>query len=82
MITEAHGWYHLPDHGRQMLRCLYQLLNQVRGRHREDLAVILAAQAHRSAKLLRTSPALATRFPRSSSSPAAPQTSSPPSSPP
>jgi hypothetical protein len=63
MITEAHGWYDLPDHGRQMLRCLYQLLNQVRDRHREDLAVILAGQAHPLGELLRTSPALATRFP-------------------
>jgi hypothetical protein len=29
---------HLPDHGQQMLRCLYQLLTQIRDRVREDLA--------------------------------------------
>jgi hypothetical protein len=63
MITDAHAWYDLPDHGRQMLRCLYQLLNQVRDRVREDLAVILAGQARPLGELLRTSPALAARFP-------------------
>jgi hypothetical protein len=63
MITDAHVWYDLPDHGQQMARCLYQLLTQVRDRHREDLLVILAGQARPLGELLRTSPALAARFP-------------------
>jgi hypothetical protein len=63
MITDAHAWYDLPDQGQQMLRCLYQLLTQVRDRVREDLAVILAGQARPLGELLRASPALAARFP-------------------
>jgi hypothetical protein len=63
VITDAHAWYHLPDHGRQMLRCLYQLLTQVRDRVREDLAVILAGRAGSLGELLRANPALAARFP-------------------
>jgi hypothetical protein len=91
MITDTHAWYDLPDHGRPMLRCLYELLTQVRDRLREDLAVILADQARPLGELLRASPALAARFPavidlpasrQSSTSPATPLTSSPPSSPP
>jgi hypothetical protein len=63
MITDAHAWYDLPDHGRQMLGCLYQLLTQIRDRVREDLAVILAGRARPLGELLRASPALAARFP-------------------
>ena len=63
VITDAHAWHHLPDHGRQMLRCLYQLLTQVRDRVREDLAVILAGRAGPLGELLRVNPALAARFP-------------------
>jgi hypothetical protein len=63
MITDAHAWYDLPDQGRQMLRCLYQLLTQLRDRLREDLLVILAGQARPLGNLLRASPALAARFP-------------------
>jgi hypothetical protein len=63
MITDAHAWYDLPDHGRQMLRCLYQLLTQIRDRVREDLLVILAGQVYPLGELLRASPALAARFP-------------------
>jgi stage V sporulation protein K len=47
MITGAHAWDDLPDHGHQMLCCLYQLLTQVRDRAREALAVILAGRAGR-----------------------------------
>jgi AAA lid domain-containing protein len=46
-----------------MLRCLYQLLTQVRDRVREDLAVILAGRAGPLGELLRANPALAARFP-------------------
>jgi len=63
MITDAHTWYDLPGHGQQMTRCLYQLLNQVRDRAREEQAVILAGQARPLGELLRASPALAARFP-------------------
>ena len=63
MITDAHAWYDLPDHGRQMLRCLYQLLTQIRDRVREDLLVILAGQVYPLGELLRANPALAARFP-------------------
>lgn len=63
VITNAHAWCHLPDHGRQMLRCLYQLLTQVRDHVREDLAVILAGWARPLGELLRANPALAARFP-------------------
>ena len=63
MITDAHAWYDLPDHGQQMVRCGYQLLTQVRDRVREDLAVILAGQARPLGELLRAGPARAARFP-------------------
>jgi hypothetical protein len=63
MITDAHAWCDLPDQGQQMLRCLYQLLTQVRDRRREDLLVILAGQARPLGELLRVSSALAARFP-------------------
>jgi hypothetical protein len=63
MITDVHAWYDLPDHGRQMVRCLYQLLTQIRDRRRQDQAVILAGQARPLGELLRASPALAARFP-------------------
>jgi hypothetical protein len=46
-----------------MLRCLYQLLTQIRDRVREDLLVILAGQVYPLGELLRASPALAARFP-------------------
>ena len=62
MITEANAWTGLPDRGRQMLRCLYQLLTQVHDRHREDLAVILVRRVAPLGELPRTSPAFAARF--------------------
>lgn len=63
MITNAHAWYDQPDHGQQMFRCLYQLLNQVRDRVREDLVMILAGYAGPLREMTRTNPALAARFP-------------------
>jgi hypothetical protein len=42
MITGAHAWQTLPDHGQHVLRCLYQLLTEPRKFHGDELAVILA----------------------------------------
>jgi hypothetical protein len=64
MITDAHTWHDLPDCGQHVLRCLYQKLTEARQVHRHDeLAIILAGRAAPLRDLLRTSPALAARFP-------------------
>lgn len=64
MITDAHTWHDLPDHGQHVLRCLYQELTEARKLHRNDeLAIILAGQAGPLRDLLRASPPLAARFP-------------------
>jgi AAA lid domain/ATPase family associated with various cellular activities (AAA) len=59
MIPDAHAWCRLPDRGQQVLRRLYQELTE----WRDDLAVILAGEAHPLRGLLRASPPLAARFP-------------------
>lgn len=59
MITDAHAWHDLPDHGQHILRCLYQLLTEARKYRGDELAVILAGRAGP----LHASPALAARFP-------------------
>jgi stage V sporulation protein K len=63
MITGAHAWRDLPDHGQHILRCLYQVLTEARKFHGDELAVILAGQDGPLRAMLRTSPALAARFP-------------------
>jgi hypothetical protein len=63
MITGAHAWHTLPDHGQHILRCLYQLLTESRKFHGDELAVILAGRADPLREMLHTSPALAARFP-------------------
>ncbi len=64
MITDAHSWRDLPDHGQHVLRCMYQQLTEARKLHRNDeLAIILAGQAEPLHTLLRASPPLAARFP-------------------
>jgi hypothetical protein len=63
MITGAHAWHALPDHGQHILRCLYQLLTEARKYHGDELAVILAGQAGPLRDMLHAAPALAARFP-------------------
>lgn len=63
MITGAHTWYDLPDHGEHLLRCLYQILTEARKFHGDELAVILSGQAEPLRAILHASPALAARFP-------------------
>ena len=45
MITGAHAWHALPDHGQHLLRCLYQLLTESRKFHGDEPAVILTGEA-------------------------------------
>ena len=59
VITQAHTWYSLPDHGQHLARRLYEKLTDAR----EDLAVILAGQPGPLRDLLDASPPLAARFP-------------------
>jgi hypothetical protein len=80
MITGAHAWHDLPDHGQHLLRCLYQILTEARKFHGDELAVILAGQADPLRSMLYASPALAAAFLSSLASPATPLPSSPPSS--
>jgi len=47
MITGAHIWEDLPDHGQHLLRCLYQILTEARKFHGDELAVILSGQPGR-----------------------------------
>ena len=63
MITGAHAWHDLPDHGQHLLRCLYQILTEARKFHGDELAVILAGQAGPLRDMLHAAPALAARFP-------------------
>jgi len=63
MITGAHAWHDLPDHGQHILRCLYQLLTESRTFHGDELAVILSGQPDPLRAMLDASPALAARFP-------------------
>ena len=63
MITGAHAWHDLPDHGQHLLRCLYQILTEARKYHGDELAVILAGQAGPLRDMLHAAPALAARFP-------------------
>jgi transcriptional regulator with XRE-family HTH domain len=62
MITAAHDWYHLPEHGRQVLGLLYRQLTEYRKEMKDELAVILAGQANPVRKLLHGHPPLAARF--------------------
>jgi hypothetical protein len=62
MITAAHDWYRLPDHGRQVLGLLYRQLTEYRKEMKDELAVILAGQADPVRKLLHGHPPLAARF--------------------
>ncbi len=63
MITGAHAWHDLPDHGRHLLRCLYQRLTEARKFHGDELAIILAGQPGPLRDMLHAAPALAARFP-------------------
>ena len=63
MITGAHAWHDLPDHGQHLLRCLYQILTEARKYHGDELAVILSGQAGPLRDMLHAAPALAARFP-------------------
>jgi ATPase family associated with various cellular activities (AAA) len=66
MINDAHAWYGLPDHGRQVLRCLYKELTILRDHshnHSSGLAVILAGSEGPLRGMLDANPALAARFP-------------------
>ena len=63
MINDAHHWDRLPDHGRHLLRCLYQELTDSRDHSGGQLAVILAGRAGPLRDLLHANPALAARFP-------------------
>ena len=65
MINDAHHWDRLPDHGRHLLRCLYQELTDSRDHSGGQLAVILAGRAGQLRDLLHANPALAARFPSS-----------------
>jgi hypothetical protein len=80
MITGAHAWHDLPDHGQHILRCPYQLLTESRKFHGDQLAVILSGHPDPLRAMLDASPELAAAFSRSSPSPATPPPSSPPSS--
>ena len=63
MITGAHAWHDLPDHGQHLLCCLYQLLTEARKFHGDELAIILSGQAGPLRDMLHAAPALAARFP-------------------
>ena len=63
MITGAHAWHDLPDHGQHLLRCLYQILTEARKFHGDELTVILAGQAGPLRDMLHATPAMAARFP-------------------
>ena len=66
MISDAHAWDGLPDHGRHLLRCLYKELTVSRDHshnHSSGLAVILAGPEGPLRDMLHANPALAARFP-------------------
>ena len=66
LITGAHTWHDLPDHGQHLLSCLYQQMTAV---HRDyegrpsELAIILSGDREPLHAMLAVSPALAARFP-------------------
>ncbi|HEX6989101.1 MAG TPA: AAA family ATPase [Bacillota bacterium] len=62
MISDAHDWHRLPDHGDQELRRLYEKLTEYRDEADGDVAVILAGQADPVCRMLRGFPPLAARF--------------------
>jgi hypothetical protein len=64
MINDAHTWNRLPGHGDQVLRRLYEKLNEYRDAvtAKVDLALILSGQAGPLRTLLHANPPLAARF--------------------
>jgi ATPase family associated with various cellular activities (AAA) len=62
MVSDAHAWDRLPDHGHQVLRRLYEVLSEYRLTLGDDLAVILAGEAEPLGRMLRGIPPLEARF--------------------
>ena len=62
MINDAHVWNWLPTHGDQVLRRLYENLNEYRELLDQEVAVILAGQAVPLRRMLHDHPPLAARF--------------------
>ena len=62
MVSDAHAWDGLPDHGHQVLRRLYEILSEYRLTLGDDLAVILAGEAEPLGRMLRGIPPLEARF--------------------
>ena len=62
MINDAHAWSRLPDRGDQVLRRLYENLNEYRELLDQEVAVILAGQAVPLRRMLHDNPPLAARF--------------------
>ena len=56
MINDAHAWIRLPDRGDQVLRRLYENLNEYREFLDQEVAVILAGQAVPLRRMLRDNP--------------------------
>lgn len=63
MINDAHVWSRLPARGDQVLRRLYENLNEYRELLDQEVAVILAGQAVPLRRMLHDHPPLAARFP-------------------
>jgi AAA lid domain/ATPase family associated with various cellular activities (AAA) len=62
MINDAHVWNRLPARGDQVLRRLYENLNEYRELLNQEVAVILAGQAVPLRRMLHDNPPLAARF--------------------
>jgi hypothetical protein len=62
MVSDAHAWDRLPEHGHQVLRRLYEVLSEYRLTLGDNLAVILAGEAEPSGRMLRGIPPLEARF--------------------
>jgi hypothetical protein len=62
MINDAHAWNWLPARGDQVLRRLYENLNEYRELLNQEVAVILAGQAGPLRRMLHDNPPLAARF--------------------
>jgi hypothetical protein len=62
MINDAHAWIRLPARGNQVLRRLYENLNEYRELLDQEVAVILAGQAVPLRRMLHDHPPLAARF--------------------
>lgn len=62
LVNGAHAWDRLPDHGDQVLRRLYENLNEYRDTLDDEVAVILAGEAGPLRRLLHGNPPLAARF--------------------